>query len=109
MASLYDLFYTHNAKLIHIGINLQGPVRFDDKGVREATDLRVLQYRATYINGTPFRNDYEMSGGNNSSSPAGLHQRIRLVDVAFVSENGGRLEFRNNNTKDDIWPGRFGL
>ena len=72
---------------------LKGPVRFDENGIRDVTELRVLQYRATHINGTPIHRD-----GN-------LSQRLKLIDVAYVKRESIKgIEFVAGN-KDDIWPG----
>ena len=64
-------------------------------------ELRVLQYRANYTNGTP------ISEVNDSVSPnATLDQRLRLVDVAYVRGNESNLEFPDNYTRNYIWPSK---
>lgn len=67
--------------------------------------MMVLQYRTTYVNGTPFLTQAHSSC--NSSSSATLDQRLKLLDVAFVRENGSRLDFPDDYTRDDIWPSKL--
>lgn len=68
---------------------MQGEVHFNKNGIREVTELNVLQYRRTYINGTP------ILGGGQSN--------LMLVKVAYVGgdENLQFVEGSNG----DIWPG----
>ena len=73
---------------------LQGHVRFGENGIREATELHVLQYRTTYFNGTPFSVD-----GN-------LSERLRLVPVAHYNGNGS-LEYIIGLDRESIWPGKL--
>lgn len=61
------------------------------------TGLRVFQYRTTYVNGTSIE---------NVSSSAPLGQRLRLIEVAYVEENGSSLEFISGS---NIWPGKAAL
>lgn len=68
---------------------MQGEVCFDDNGIRKVTELKVLQYRTTYINNTPILSE-------------GLSNLV-LVEVAVV-ENDDTLRFLEG-TKRDIWPG----
>ena len=82
---------------------IQGPVQFDEKGVREATELRVLQYRTDYINGTPIHELNDSVSFNATS----LEQKLRLVEVAYVIGNKSDLEFPNNYSKNDIWPSKL--
>ena len=57
------------------------------------TELRVLQYRATNrINETPLHQDGSLS------------QRLKLIDVAYVSGENESLDFVDGS-KDAIWPG----
>ena len=56
------------------------------------TELRVLQYRVTHINGTPIHRN-----GN-------LSQRLKLIDVAYVIRENESLEFVVGG-KNDIWSG----
>ena len=80
--------------------HVQGPVRFED-GIREATELRVLQYRTDYINGTL------ISEVNNSVLfDATMEQELRLVDIAYVIGSRDGLEFPNNYSRNDIWPSK---
>ena len=81
---------------------MQGPVRFDERREREATELRVLQYRTDYINGTPIR-DINASVSLNAT----LDQKLVLVDVAYVNESESALDFPDNYTRDDIWPSKL--
>jgi hypothetical protein len=57
----------------------------------------VFQYRTTYVNGTPIEVD------ENISSSVPLDQRLRLIEVAYVEENGSSLEFLSG---DGIWPSK---
>ena len=75
-------------------------MHFDDNGIREATELRVLQYRTTYINGTSILSELD----DNTSSSTTLDQRLRLVDMAYIGEDGTSLEFVEGNR--NIWPGK---
>ena len=68
---------------------MQGEVHFDENGIREATELNVLQYRRTYVNGTPILGE----GQNN----------LMLVKVAYVGKDDN-LQFVKGS-KEDIWPG----
>ena len=57
------------------------------------TELRVLQYRATnHINETPLHQDGSLS------------QRLKLIDVAYVSRENESLDFIEGR-KNAIWPG----
>lgn len=67
--------------------------------------MRVLQYRTTYINGTPILSQ-TFSSCNNISSRSTLDQMLKLVNVAFVRDNDSGLEFPEQYTRDDIWPGK---
>ena len=64
------------------------------------TGLRVFQYRAAYVNGTP------IVVHKNISSSAPLDQRLRLLEVAYVEENSSSLEFLSQG---NIWPGKSTL
>ena len=64
------------------------------------TGLRVFQYRAAYVNGTP------IVVHKNISSSAPLDQRLRLLEVAYVEENSSSLEFLSQG---NIWPGKRAL
>ena len=46
------------------------------------------------MNGTPIQYDGTLS------------QRLKLIDVAYVSGENGSLDFIDGN-KNDIWPGWF--
>ena len=54
----------------------------------------MLQYRTTYVNGTPIE--------FNASSNATLDQQLRMVEVAYVGGDGADLEFVEANYS--IWP-----
>ena len=56
------------------------------------TELHVLQYRATHLNGTPILHDGRLS------------QRLKLIDIAYVSGENESLNFAEVG-KNDIWPG----
>ena len=75
-------------------IYIQGQVHFDENGIRdsEVSKLQVLQYRTTYINGTPICDE------------GGLSYRLRLVAVGYVREGDVDMEFVGED-KDSIWPG----
>lgn len=74
---------------------------FDSNGMRKVTKLRVLQYRATYINGTAISNEI-----NTSLSRTNLS----LIDVAFVKEGSNEsMKFVAGADKYSIWPGIFKL
>ena len=83
--------------------HIQGPVQFDENGVREATELRVLQYRTDYINGTPI---HELNDGVSFNATS-LERKLRLVEVAYVIGNKSALEFPSNYSKNDIWPSKL--
>ena len=68
----------------------QGPVHFDENGIRSVADLRVLQYRTNYIDGTGPLDDTI----NNAT--------LDLVEVAYVRGNESDLEFLDDNYS--IWP-----
>lgn len=76
---------------------LQGPVHFDQHGIRVMTELRVLQYRTTFINGTAILEDLDPSS-------ASLDQMLRLVDIAYIEENETNLQFLDGS-KNDVWSG----
>ena len=75
----------------------QGPVHFNQNGIRDITELQVLQYRTTVINGS-YIHDGE----------GGLSNRLRLVPVAYLRENSERLEFVEEG-KNSLWPGALWL
>lgn len=62
------------------------------------TELRVLQYRTAYVNGTP------TSSGERSMNTSS--RRLRLITVALVEEDNKTLEFVEGN-KYSIWPGSY--
>lgn len=57
--------------------------------------MTLLQYRTTYINGTP------ISDGN-ASSFATIDQNLRLVAVAHIGANENELKFLDKNYS--FWP-----
>ena len=67
----------------------QGPVHFDENGIRNVAELRVLQYRATYVNGTTIDDTFD-------------NATLELVEVAYVRRNESDLEFLDDNYS--IWP-----
>ena len=67
----------------------QGPVNFDENGIRNVAELRVLQYRATYVNGTTIDDTFD-------------NATLELVEVAYVRRNESDLEFLDDNYS--IWP-----
>ena len=68
---------------------MQGEVHFDENGIREATELNVLQYRRMLVNGTPILSE-ELSN-------------LMLVKMAYV-RGDENLQFVEGS-KEDIWPG----
>ena len=64
------------------------------------TELQVLQYRTTYINGTPIV--HEESTKSNETDP-----RLRLVTVALLGKhaNLSKLEFLVGD-RNSIWPSK---
>lgn len=70
---------------------MQGPVHFDENGIRNVAELRVLQYRKAYVNGTPIDDTTDL---NNAT--------LELVEVAYVTRNESNLEFLDDN--HSIWP-----
>ena len=67
----------------------QGSFHFDENGIRNVAEMRVLQYRTTYIDGTPLDDDI-----NNAT--------LDLVEVAYVRGNESVLVFLDDNYS--IWP-----
>ena len=61
-------------------------------------ELRVLQYRTTFINGTAILGDLSPSDT--------LDQKLRLIDTAYIEENETCLNFLDGS-KNDVWPGRL--
>ena len=73
---------------------MQGPVHFGENGIRdsEVTKLQVLQYRTTYINGTPIHDE------------GGLSHRLTPIVVAYVREDDEGLKFLGED-RNHLWPG----
>lgn len=71
--------------------------------MREAIELRVLQYRTDYINGTPI---HELNDGVSFNATS-LDQKLGLVEVAYVIGNNSDLEFPGNYSRNDIWPSKL--
>ena len=69
---------------------------FDSSGIRNITKLAVLQYRTTYINGTPIIADKQSI---NASSI-----KLGLINVAFIQEISENLKFVEGNNYS-VWPG----
>lgn len=67
----------------------QGPVHFDENGIRNVAELRVLQYRTTYVNGTTIDDTVD-------------NTTLELVEVAYVRRNESKLDFLDDN--HSIWP-----
>jgi hypothetical protein len=84
--------------------HIQGPVQFDENGVRKAIELRVLQYRTDYINGTPILSELNGSVSFNATS---LEWKLGLIEVAHVNENKKDLEFPGNYSNNVIWPSKL--
>lgn len=64
------------------------------------TELQVLQYRTTYINGTPI-------AYKESNQSTGIDVRLKLATVALLGENEtqSRLEFLLGD-RNSIWPSK---
>ena len=60
------------------------------------TELQVLQYRTTYINGTSII-------GEEYDYTIGMDSRLRLVTAALVRKDG-ILEFLEGNR--NVWPSK---
>lgn len=73
--------------------NVQGDIHFDKNGIRNVTELRLLQYRTTFVNSTPI-----MSYSDHSKP-----KQLRLVDIAVVRNKS--IEFLTGDKKD-IWPSK---
>ena len=74
-------------------------MHFDDNGIRDVTELKILQYRRNYMNSTRTFNEdiYNSSHGT-------LNSELRLIEVATVRNNS--IIFLAGD-KDNIWPGRY--
>ena len=78
----------------------QGPVRFDENGIRHVTELQMLQYRTTYINDTPI-----ITEDCNFTTD----ERLRLITVALCGKDGSinfSLDFLYEN-RNSIWPSKL--
>ncbi len=73
-------------------------MHFDDSGIRDVVELKVLQYRTTDTMNFTHTLDEEL----NNSSYMTLKRKLRLIEVATVRNNS--LIFLAGD-KDDIWPG----
>ena len=64
------------------------------------TELQVLQYRTTYINGTPI-------AYKESNQSTGIDERLRLATVALLggTETQSRLEFLVGD-RNSTWPSK---
>ena len=82
--------------------HIQGPVQYNENGVRKTTELRVLQYRTDYINGTPILSELNGSDSFNATS---LEWKLGLIEVAHVNKED--LEFPGNYFSNDIWPSKL--
>ena len=62
----------------------------------------MLQYRSTYINGTPIVHEE-----SNKSNETELGQRLRLVTVALLGKDGNqsKLEFLVGDP-NSVWPSK---
>ena len=96
----YLYFRDPSSLICTIYIYVQGPVHFDENGVRNVNMLQVLQYRTTYINGTPIM-------GEECNSSIRMDLRLRLVTVALFrkDEIQSNLEFLVGN-RNSIWPSK---
>ena len=70
-------------------------MRFDGNGIRDVSELKVLQYRRTNFSPKEL-----YSSSHNVTS----ERKLRLIEVATVRNNS--LVFLAGN-KDNIWPGNY--
>ena len=70
-------------------------MRFDGNGIRDVSELKVLQYRKTNFS------HKEIYG---SSHNVASEKKLKLIEVATVGNNS--LMFLAGN-KDNIWPGNY--
>lgn len=68
-------------------------MEFDENGIRVVNQLKLLQYRAVYINGTPIQGDQSKD------------HMLMLTDVARLEDNNS-LKFLEGS-KQGIWPSRL--
>lgn len=74
----------------------------DSDGIRKVKQLRVLQYRMNFINGTSVHPYVHRHNNMNATSTA-----LGLVDVAYVQEDSENLQFIEGNYSSIIWPGMY--
>ena len=79
---------------------IKGPVHFDENGIRRVTEMQVLQYRTTYINGTPIV--YE-----EGKQSIRIDLRLQLMTVALLGKdaNQSMLEFLVGD-RNAVWPSK---
>ena len=65
-------------------------MEFDENGIRVVNQLKLLQYRAAYINGTPVQSDQSKD------------HTLMLIEVARLESNNS-LKFLEGS-KQGIWP-----
>ena len=77
-------------------------MRFDGNGIRDVSELKVLQYRRMpdVMNFSLILNEKVYSSSHNVAS----ERKLRLIEVATVRNNS--LMFLVGN-KDNIWPGNY--
>ena len=75
-------------------------MRFDGNGIRDVSELKVLQYRYNVMNFSLTLNEEVYNSSHNVAS----ERKLRLIEVATVRNNS--LVFLAGN-KDNIWPGNY--
>ena len=80
------------SEISHFVNYMQGQVHFDVNGIRDVTELRVLQYRMDYVNKTPIIGD-----GRTQNA-------LMLIDVAYLEENDNDGLVFFDADKQRIWP-----
>jgi hypothetical protein len=73
-------------------------VRFDDSGIRDVAELKVLQYRRTNFTHTFNEEVY------NSSHYLPLKRKLKLIEVATV-RNNSLMFLAGDKDNNIIWPG----
>ena len=76
-------------------IYMQGQVHFDANGIRDDTELRVLQYRTDYVNKSPIFRDGRMQN------------TLMLINVAYIVDNDNDSLVFFDGDKQRIWPSMY--
>lgn len=65
-------------------------MHFDENGIRDVTELKVLQYRTAYMNGTPV------------FAEGSMKDSLTLIEVAYLRDEDNLIIFEGD--KQRIWP-----